>query len=63
MGDDYIIEQIVNNGVKKLDTSQIGNFKNINPLYQSQFYDQDNEYTIPHGAGIPLIGRSGTDRL
>ena len=40
---------------KKLDTSQIGNLKNINPLYQSQFYDPDNEYTIPHGAGIPLI--------
>ena len=56
VGDDYIIEQIVKNGLaKKLDKTQIGNFNNINPLYQSQFYDPDNEYTVPHGAGIPLI--------
>ena len=32
-----------------------GNFKNINPLYQGQFYDPDDEYTVPYGAGIPLI--------
>ena len=56
VGDDYIIEQIVKNGLaKKLDKTQISNFGNINPLYQSQFYDPDNEYTVPHGAGIPLI--------
>lgn len=56
IGDDYIIEQIVSNGLaKKLDKTKISNFSNINPLYQSQFYDADNEYTVPHGAGIPLI--------
>ena len=44
VGDDYIIEQIVKNGLaKKLDKTQISNFGNINPLYQSQFYDPDNE--------------------
>lgn len=56
IGDDYIIEQIVNNGLaKELDKSKMENIKNINPLYQSQFYDPENKYTIPHGAGIPVI--------
>ena len=31
------------------------NIGNINPLYQGQFYDSDDEYTVPYGAGIPLI--------
>lgn len=56
IGDDYIIEQVVNNGLaKELDKAKLTNYGNINPLYQSQFYDPDNKYTIPHGAGIPLI--------
>ena len=56
IGDDYIIEQIVNNGLaKELDKEKLKNYDNINPLYQSQFYDPENRYTIPHGAGIPLI--------
>lgn len=56
IGDDYIIEQIVNNGLaKELDKEKLKNYDNINPLYQSQFYDLENRYTIPHGAGIPLI--------
>ena len=29
--------------------------ENINPLYQGQFYDEKDEYTVPYGAGIPLI--------
>lgn len=56
IGDDYIIEQVVKNGLaKEPDKSKLSNYGNINPLYQSQFYDPDNKYTIPHGAGIPLI--------
>lgn len=56
IGDDYIIEQIVNNGLaKELDKEKLKNYDNINPLYQSQFYDPENKYTIPHRAGIPLI--------
>ena len=31
------------------------NFGNINPLYQGQFYDKEDKYTVPYGAGIPLI--------
>lgn len=56
IADDYIIETAIQEGlVEKLDTSKLSGWKNINPLYQGQFYDPNNEYTVPHGAGIPLI--------
>lgn len=56
IADDYIIEKAVDQGlVKKLEKEEIKNIENINPLYQGQFYDEKNEYTIPYGAGIPLI--------
>ena len=40
---------------EKLDTSKLTGFENINPLYQGQFYDPNDEYTVPYGSGIPLI--------
>ena len=53
---DYIIESAVKEGlVQKLDKDAITNWGNINPLFQGQFYDPDDEYTVPYGAGIPLI--------
>ncbi len=56
IADDYIIESVVDEGLaQKLDQSKIENFENINPLYQGQFYDENDEYTVPYGAGIPLI--------
>lgn len=56
IADDYIIESVIEEGLaQKLDTSKIKNFKNINSLYQGQFYDKNDEYTVPYGAGIPLI--------
>ena len=56
IADDYIIEQAVGQDlVQKLDKAEIPNYKNINPLYQGQFYDPKDEYTVPYGAGIPLI--------
>lgn len=56
IADDYIIELAIQEGlVQKLDRNKIANFGNINPLYQGQFYDEKDEYTVPYGAGIPLI--------
>ncbi len=56
IADDYIIEQAVASGlVSELDKDIITNFGNINPLYQGQFYDPEDIYTVPYGAGIPLI--------
>ncbi len=56
IADDYIIEKAVEQKlVKTLDKEKIKNFDNINPLFQGQFYDENNEYTVPYGSGIPLI--------
>lgn len=56
IADDYIIDQAVKEGlVSEIDKDVVTNFGNINPLYQGQFYDPDNKYTVPYGAGIPVI--------
>lgn len=56
IADDYIIELAVSEGlVKKLETDKISNYQNINPLYQGQFYDPADEYTVPYGAGVQTI--------
>ena len=56
IADDYIIETAIAEGlVQKLDTSKISNYANINALYQGQFYDPTNEYTVPYGAGVQTI--------
>ncbi|MDD6058709.1 MAG: spermidine/putrescine ABC transporter substrate-binding protein [Clostridiales bacterium] len=54
--DDYILEMIREQGLAQdLNTAKLANWGNINPIYQSQFYDPDNKFTVPYGAGIPLI--------
>ncbi|MDR1903403.1 MAG: spermidine/putrescine ABC transporter substrate-binding protein [Treponema sp.] len=56
IADDYIIETAIAEGlVQKLDKSRIPNYRNINPIYQKQFYDPADEYTIPYGAGVQTI--------
>ena len=56
IADDYILELIrEENLYQPLDTSKLKNWENINPLYQGQFYDPEDEFTVPYGAGIPLI--------
>lgn len=56
IADDYIIEVAIQEGlVQKLDTSRLSTYGNLNPVFMSQFYDPENEYTVPYGAGIPLL--------
>lgn len=56
IADDYIIETAIKQGlVQKLDKSKIKNIGNINPVYQKQFFDKNDEYTVPHGAGVLTI--------
>ena len=56
IADDYILQKIVEEGLAtQLDREKLTNWDNINPLYQGQFYDENDEYTVPYGAGIPLI--------
>ena len=56
LASDYIIDIARSQDLlMKLDKSKIPNFKNINPAFQGKFYDENNEYTVPYSAGIPLI--------
>jgi spermidine/putrescine-binding protein len=56
IADDYIIETAIAEGlVRKLDQSKLSNYRNINPIYQRQFYDPGDEYTGPYGAGVQTI--------
>ncbi len=56
IADDYIIETVIQQGLaQKLDTSKLENYGSINPIYQGQFYDPKDEYTVPYGAGVQTI--------
>lgn len=56
IADDYIIEIAIGEGlVQKLDKGRLSNWGNIDPVFQGHFYDKTDEYTVPYGAGIPLI--------
>ena len=56
IADDYMIDNVVLEGLaQKIDRSKLSNYGNINPVYQKQFYDPADEYTIPYGAGIQTI--------
>lgn len=54
---DYIIDIARRQGglLKELDKTQLSNYGNIDPAFQSQFFDPDNLYTVPYAAGTPLI--------
>lgn len=56
IADDYIIETVIKeNLAQKLDKSKISTLNNIDPRFQGAFYDKTDEYTVPYGAGVPLI--------
>lgn len=56
IADDYVIETIIEKGLaQKLDRAKLSNYGNINPIYQKQFYDPKDEYTVPYGAGVQTI--------
>ena len=56
IADDYIIETAIAEGlVSELDKTKLENLGNVNPLYQGQFYDPEDAYTVPYGAGVMTL--------
>lgn len=56
IADDYIIETAIAEGlVTELDKSKLSNIGNVNPIYQGQFFDPEDAYTVPYGAGVQTI--------
>lgn len=54
---DYIIDIARKKGglLGELDKNLLPNYQNLDPAFQSQFFDPDNMYTVPYSAGTPLI--------
>lgn len=56
IADDYILERVITSGLAaELNKNKLSNIKNINSMFAGQYYDKNDIYTIPYGAGIPLI--------
>ncbi len=56
IADDYISETVIAEGLAMpLDKELIPNLANVNPVYQGQFFDPEDMYTVPHGAGVQTI--------
>lgn len=56
IADDYIVETAISEGlVAKLDKTKLSNLGNVNPIYQGQFFDPEDAYTVPYGAGVQTI--------
>lgn len=56
LASDYIIDIARKQDLlAKLDKDVITNYDNLNPVFLSQYYDENNEYTVPYGPGSPLI--------
>lgn len=56
IADDYIIQTVIAEGLaQKLDKGKLSGYGNINPVFQGQFYDPTDEYTVPYGSGVQTI--------
>ena len=56
IADDYIIESAIAEGlVQELDKEKLTNLGNVNPLFQGQFFDPEDAYTVPYGSGVQTI--------
>ena len=54
---DAFIDAMVREGglLQPLETGKLKNHGNINPEYQSKFFDPGNKYTVPHAAYAALL--------
>lgn len=53
---DYMADIMVKNQyLEKWDTSKMDNFENINPVYQNNYYDEDNQYSIPYAVSTAFL--------
>ena len=53
---DYMIDIMAKNGnLEKLNKESLPNFSNINPVYQGNYYDENNEYSIPYAVSTSLL--------
>ncbi len=53
---DYMVDILrVNGDIGKLDKDAMENFGNINPAFQSKYYDENNDYSIPYAVSTAFL--------
>ena len=53
---DYMVDIMRRNGyLENWDKSKMPNFSNINPVYQGNYYDENDEYSIPYAVSISFL--------
>lgn len=53
---DYMVDILRQNGsLMALDKAKLPNFSNINPVYQGNYYDENNEYSMPYAISTSLL--------
>jgi len=56
LASDYAINMLrKGDKLLKLDKALLPDFSNLDPAFLNQYYDEDNEFSIPYTAGTPLI--------
>ena len=53
---DYMVDILRQNGnLESLDKDKLPNFSNINPVYQGNYYDENDEYSIPYAISTSFL--------
>lgn len=53
---DYMVDILRQNGsIGELDKDKLSNFGNINPVYQGNYYDENNEYSFPYAISTSFL--------
>lgn len=53
---DYMVDILrKNENLEVFDKQKLPNFSNINPVYQNNYYDENNEYSMPYAISTSLL--------
>lgn len=53
---DYMVDIMRQKGLlEAFDKTKLSNFGNINPVYQSKYYDEENEFSIPYAVSTAFL--------
>lgn len=53
---DYMVDILRRNGsIQTLNKEKMPNFSNINPVYQGNYYDENNEYSMPYAISTSVL--------
>ena len=56
LASDYVVDIARKEGLmQELNKELIPNFKDIDPKFQGDFFDEESKYTVPYAAGSPVI--------